>query len=140
VKRNPNLSIPCAITFFNERKRTSISWSLRLFVMDTGKTDFTTVDTPASEDNGSLSGVQHDDGGFQERLRNYVPDTAEEKRLVRKVDMFMVPTLWFMCVLAYVDRNNIVSNFCIPSQTRPRLTYLLLHNRAMPMQLACRST
>lgn len=43
-----------------------------------------------------------------ECLRNYVPDSPEEKRLIRKVDMFLIPMLWLMCVLAYLDRNNIV--------------------------------
>lgn len=37
----------------------------------------------------------------------YVPDPAREKKLLRKVDFVMIPMLWWMCVLAYVDRNNI---------------------------------
>lgn len=74
--------------------------------MDTAKQDLTTVDAPASD---NQSGVQAAADGLEEKLRNYVPNSDAEKRLVRKVDMFMVPTLWFMCVLAYVDRNNIVS-------------------------------
>ncbi|RJE26396.1 Major Facilitator Superfamily [Aspergillus sclerotialis] len=40
-------------------------------------------------------------------LRNYVPGSKEEKRLVRKLDMWMIPMLWWMCVLCYLDRNNI---------------------------------
>lgn len=46
-------------------------------------------------------------------LQNYVPDTIEEKRLVRKVDLILLPCLWWMYVLAYLDRGNIVS----PAQT-----------------------
>lgn len=42
-------------------------------------------------------------------LANYVPDTAEEKRLVRKIDFTLLPCLWWMYVLAYLDRGNIVS-------------------------------
>jgi hypothetical protein len=42
-------------------------------------------------------------------LRNYVPGTDAEKRLVRKIDFFLVPVLWGMCVLCYLNRNNIVS-------------------------------
>lgn len=42
-------------------------------------------------------------------MANYVPGTKKEKLLVRKVDLIMIPMLWWMCVLAYVDRNNIVS-------------------------------
>ncbi|KAJ9636590.1 hypothetical protein H2204_005190 [Knufia peltigerae] len=40
-------------------------------------------------------------------LQNYIPDTDAEKKLVRKVDLFMVPMLWWMCILCYLDRNNI---------------------------------
>lgn len=42
-------------------------------------------------------------------LVNYTPGTKEEKRLKMKVGLYMMPMLWWMCVLAYVDRNNIVS-------------------------------
>ena len=42
-------------------------------------------------------------------LEEYIPGTKAEKRLLRKVDFIMVPSLWFMCVMAYLDRNNIVS-------------------------------
>ncbi|KAF9891253.1 hypothetical protein FE257_004817 [Aspergillus nanangensis] len=45
--------------------------------------------------------------GLDLALHNYVPDTIEEKRLVRKVDLWMIPMLWWMCVLCYIDRNNI---------------------------------
>jgi hypothetical protein len=41
-------------------------------------------------------------------LQNYVPDSEEEKRLVRKADMVLLPILWFMYILAYLDRGNIV--------------------------------
>jgi hypothetical protein len=37
----------------------------------------------------------------------YVPNPAREKKLLLKVDLIMIPMLWWMCVLAYVDRNNI---------------------------------
>ncbi|KAJ4003952.1 hypothetical protein NW766_011807 [Fusarium irregulare] len=42
-------------------------------------------------------------------LANYVPDTAEEKRLVRKIDFTLLPCLWWMYVLAYLDRGNIAN-------------------------------
>lgn len=42
-------------------------------------------------------------------LQNYVPDTSEEKHLVRKIDFVMLPCLWWMYILAYLDRGNIVS-------------------------------
>jgi hypothetical protein len=46
---------------------------------------------------------------LDQSVLDYIPDTDAEKKLVRKVDLFMVPMLWWMCILCYVDRNNIVS-------------------------------
>ncbi|KAH8176514.1 major facilitator superfamily protein [Sarocladium implicatum] len=42
-------------------------------------------------------------------LQNYVPDTEEEKKLVRKIDMTLLPCLWWMYVLAYLDRGNVAN-------------------------------
>lgn len=42
-------------------------------------------------------------------LLRYVPGTEAEKRLVRKLDFILLPVLWLMYVLAYLDRGNIVS-------------------------------
>ena len=47
-------------------------------------------------------------------LQDYVPNTPEEKRLVRKIDLVLLPCLWWMYVLAYLDRGNIVSNNSSP--------------------------
>ncbi|KAJ0338385.1 hypothetical protein KNSL1_012474 [Colletotrichum chrysophilum] len=49
------------------------------------------------------------DGELAEALRNYVPGTQEEKALVRKIDFYLMPILWIMYILNYVDRTNIVS-------------------------------
>lgn len=60
------------------------------------------------------SGVSNDEQA--EALRNYVPNSAEEKKLVRKIDMFLMPILWIMYILNYVDRTNIVRHHpIIPS-------------------------
>jgi hypothetical protein len=32
---------------------------------------------------------------------------AEEKALVRKIDLFLMPTIWLMYLLSYMDRTNI---------------------------------
>lgn len=37
----------------------------------------------------------------------YVPDTDEEKKLVRKIDKRLLPMLWVMYVMNYIDRTNI---------------------------------
>lgn len=42
-------------------------------------------------------------------LRNFVPGTPEEKRLVRKIDLYLMPILWIKYVFNYIDRTNIVS-------------------------------
>ncbi|PVH98155.1 allantoate permease [Periconia macrospinosa] len=44
---------------------------------------------------------------LERAVNNYVPDTDAEKRFVRKLDLIMMPTLWFMYILAYIDRQNI---------------------------------
>lgn len=31
----------------------------------------------------------------------------EEKKLVRKIDMYLLPTMWLMYLLSYMDRTNI---------------------------------
>lgn len=48
------------------------------------------------------------DNELAEELRNFIPNTAEEKKLVRKIDLFLMPCLWIMYILNYVDRTNIV--------------------------------
>lgn len=42
----------------------------------------------------------------QELGTSYVPDTEEEKRLVRKIDLFLLPTIWLMYLLSYMDRTK----------------------------------
>ncbi|KAK8054517.1 vitamin H transporter [Apiospora phragmitis] len=36
----------------------------------------------------------------------YVPDTEEERKLVRKIDLYILPTMWIMYLLSYMDRTN----------------------------------
>lgn len=62
-------------------------------------------------------------------LAQYVPESDAEKKLRRKVDLIMLPTLWIMCVLCYIDRNNIVSS------ASPVTTVVANKQRATPMQL-----
>ncbi|KAH6995921.1 phthalate transporter [Ilyonectria sp. MPI-CAGE-AT-0026] len=51
--------------------------------------------------------VTQQDRELAEALRNYVPGTVEEKKLVRKIDFFLMPILWLMYILNYIDRTNI---------------------------------
>ncbi|KAL2441459.1 putative transporter [Exophiala dermatitidis] len=57
-------------------------------------------------------GAHHGHYGFsgdqvELALRGYAPNTQLEKKMIRKVDLSLLPMLWLMCVMAYVDRNNI---------------------------------
>ncbi|KAF5603836.1 major facilitator superfamily transporter [Fusarium subglutinans] len=40
---------------------------------------------------------------------NHVPNTAEERDLVRKIDFTLLPYLWWMYILAYLDRGDIAN-------------------------------
>jgi len=55
----------------------------------------------------SIDGVPDEAEERRIAIASYVPGTKEERHLVRKMDLIMIPMLWWMCVLAYVDRNNI---------------------------------
>lgn len=57
----------------------------------------------------SLADKSHDIE-LRDAYDNYVPGTDVEKKLVRKIDLYLLPMLWVMCILAYIDRNNIVSS------------------------------
>ncbi|KAH6669796.1 phthalate transporter [Halenospora varia] len=48
-----------------------------------------------------------EDSEMAEALQNYVPGTDEEKKLLRKIDLRLMPILWVMYILNYVDRTNI---------------------------------
>lgn len=57
-------------------------------------------------------------------LQDYTPNTKLEKKMLRKVDLSLIPMLWLMCVMAYVDRSNIVcESFSAPKHNRS-LTFL----------------
>lgn len=41
--------------------------------------------------------------------RVYVPGSAEEKALVRKIDRTLIPLVWVMYILSYLDRYVLLS-------------------------------
>lgn len=51
--------------------------------------------------------VSVEDTEMAEALQNYVPGTDKEKKLLRKIDLRLMPILWVMYILNYVDRTNI---------------------------------
>lgn len=65
-------------------------------------------ETETVHDKASMS-LTPEDAELALALEQYVPGTPEEKRLVRKIDFILLPTLWWMYILAYLDRGNIVS-------------------------------
>ncbi|CAK7201037.1 hypothetical protein SEUCBS139899_003738 [Sporothrix eucalyptigena] len=54
-----------------------------------------------------VSKVDVETGDLTSAVNSYVPDTKAENKLVRRVDFMVMPMLWIMCVMCYVDRNNI---------------------------------
>lgn len=42
----------------------------------------------------------------EELVESYVPGTEEEKKLVRKIDMYLLPAMWLMYLLSYMDRTK----------------------------------
>lgn len=53
-------------------------------------------------------GATEEEIQLQQALRDYVPETDAEKKLRRKIDLHLMPMLWIMYILNYVDRTNIV--------------------------------
>jgi len=46
------------------------------------------------------------DLGMHTAINGYVPGSEEEKKLVRKIDLYLLPTIWIMYLLSYVDRTK----------------------------------
>ena len=49
--------------------------------------------------------------GVQDVTQDYVPGSDEEKKLVRKIDSFLLPTIFFMYLFSYMDRTKYVFHF-----------------------------
>jgi MFS family permease len=51
--------------------------------------------------------AQHDDLPKQvdQYVGDYVPDTEEERKLVRKIDLYLLPAIWGMYLLSYMVRT-----------------------------------
>lgn len=41
-------------------------------------------------------------------IEDYVPDTEEERKLVRKIDFYLLPAIWGMYMLSYMVRTMLV--------------------------------
>ena len=52
---------------------------------------------------------------------DHVPITAEEERaLLRKIDMRLVPSVWIMYLLSYLDRSNIGNAYTVSRRALQR--------------------
>lgn len=60
-----------------------------------------------SSDNGVKEGVDADAAAQQYLMDNWVNGTAEEKKLVRKLDWRILPCTWVLYLLGFLDRANI---------------------------------
>jgi hypothetical protein len=69
---------------------------------------------PTSRKNIFANVAAHEDPELAIAFDNYVPGTAEEKAIVRRIDFILLPCLWWMYILAYLDRGNIV-RYTLPS-------------------------
>ncbi|KAK7224910.1 hypothetical protein V2G26_012913 [Clonostachys chloroleuca] len=57
--------------------------------------------------NAIKTNISAEEMELQQALSDYVPGSDAEKRLVRKIDFIMMPAVWLMYILAYIDRQNI---------------------------------
>jgi len=64
---------------------------------------------PTDEKTPKIQYGEAEDAAIIAALQGYVPDTVEEKRLVRKIDFILLPILWWMYILAHLDRSNIAN-------------------------------
>lgn len=62
----------------------------------------TKADTHHDEDAYAESSKPHELGLVDE----YVPDSPEERKLVRKIDLYLLPAIWGMYLLSYMDRTK----------------------------------
>lgn len=64
--------------------------------------------------NTGKADAQHDEDAYGELPKphqlgdvdDYVPDTLEERKMVRKIDLYLLPAIWGMYLLSYMDRTK----------------------------------
>lgn len=66
-------------------------------------------DKPSSDhdDEANIDMAKHQEN--VNTIDDYVPDTEEERKLVRKIDLFLLPAIWGMYLLSYMVRTMFVS-------------------------------
>lgn len=66
------------------------------------------METPTSYEAADLK-VMADSKDHIEVSEELTWTPEEEKKLVRKIDMYLLPTIWLMYLLSYMDRTKYVS-------------------------------
>jgi hypothetical protein len=56
-----------------------------------------------TKDMDTTKHVEYDQGATPEQL-TWTPE--EEKALVRKIDLYLIPMIWLMYLLSYMDRTK----------------------------------
>lgn len=68
---------------------------------------FSSSDKTSGEHHEVQDAENFDDPKAQNNyVDDYVPDTPEERALVRKIDLYILPTMWLMYLLSYMDRTK----------------------------------
>ncbi|KAM3515646.1 hypothetical protein MY11210_000824 [Beauveria gryllotalpidicola] len=65
------------------------------------------VRKPAARMVTEPTSLEVEESEMAEQLRDFVPGSPEEKKLVRKIDLYLMPILWIKYVFNYIDRTNI---------------------------------
>ncbi len=61
------------------------------------------------ENKGDIEHLDRNSAELKDPVQSFIyqPGTDAEKRLVRKIDIRLMPMLWLMYVFNYVDRTNV---------------------------------
>jgi hypothetical protein len=58
------------------------------------------------ESSAEIEDIERSKDSIYESDDVYVAGTDEEKKLVWKIDLFLLPTIWLMYLLSYMDRTK----------------------------------
>ena len=74
------------------------------------ETDIESVAVDPEKSSQSTEMAPGGKGQFPTAFEGYVPGSYAEKKLVRKIDLILLPSLWWIYILSFIDRVNVVSN------------------------------
>lgn len=64
------------------------------------------ADVEALPEKGSTASIPHDDNNFEDSVELYI-DSAHQKKLLLKLDLYLAPVFTIIFLAAYLDRSNI---------------------------------